>query len=119
MNILRFLDAIRGQITTTLAVSTRIGKQNRVTMFEQQTAVPCHAFTIVSDSMQQDHRIAVVVMWVDKPTLEFNSICGSNGHILQISAEISSHGCSNGLLMAQRKPMEFEAEVGNYNSSQN
>ena len=119
MDVIGFLYAIGGQFTAALAMAARIGKQHRIAMFQQQASVSRHAFTIVSDSMQQNYRIAVVVAWMDKPALERHSVSGSDRHILQFSAEISSHSCGNGLLMPQRKSMELEADIGYGDAGQN
>src|SRR5690348_5357791 len=99
MDVIGFLYAISGQFTAALAMPTRIGKQNRIAMLEQQSSVSRYAFTIVSDSVQQDYRIAVVVVGMDKPTFERHTVSGGDRHVLQLSTEISLDGCGNGLLM--------------------
>ena len=93
MNVIGFLYTIGGKFTAALAVPAGIRKQNRIAMFQQQMSVSGHAFTIVSNSVQQNYRIAVVVVWMDKPALERHSISGSDRYILQFSLEISSDGC--------------------------
>jgi len=119
MDVIRFLYAIGSQFTAALAMPARIRKQDRIAMFQQQMSVSRHAFTIVGDSVQQNYRIAVVIVWMDKPPLERHSIGGGDRHVLQLSAEIGLDRCSNGLLMAQRQAMEFEAQIGNDNAGQN
>ena len=119
MNIVGFLHAIGGQFTAALAVAARIRKQDRVAMFQQQLSISCHAFAIVGNPMQQNYGIAVVLAWMDEPTFERYAVSGDDRHILQFSAEISSHGGGDGRLMAQRKPMEFEARISDDDASQN
>lgn len=118
MNVVCFLHSIRGQFAATLAMAARIWKQNRIAVLEQQMSVPSHAFTIIGNSVQQDYGITVVGSGMNKPALERHPISCGNRHILQFSAEISSDGCSNGLLMPQRKTREFETEIGYDDASQ-
>src|SRR5438309_7165742 len=119
MNVIGLLYAIGGQFTAALAMPARIRKQDRIAMFQQQMSVTRHAFTIVGDSVQQNYRIAVVVTRMDKPALERHTVSAGDRHVLQFSAEISLDGCGNGLLMSQRKPMEFEADIGYGDADQN
>lgn len=119
MNIVRFLQSVSGKIAAALAMMARVWKQNRIAVLEQQMSVSCHAFTIVSNSMQQDSRITVVIARMNKPALQFCSISHRNRHVLQFRAEISSHRCGNGLLMAQRKAVEFKANIGYDDAGQN
>src|SRR5579864_168642 len=109
MNVIGFLYAIGGQLTAALAMAARIQKQDRIAVFQQQVSVSRYSFAVVGDSMQQNYRIAVVIVWMDKPALERRSISGGDRHVLQLSAEISFDRCGDGLLMPQGKPVEFEA----------
>ena len=119
MDVIGFLYAIGGQFTATLAVAARIREQDRIAVFQQQVSISRHAFTIVGDSVQQNYRIAVVIVRMDKPPLERHTVSGGDRHVLQCSAEISLDGYGNGLLMSQRKPMELEADIGYGDASQN
>lgn len=119
MNIIGFLHAICSKFTAALTMAARIWQQNRVTVFQQQVSVSRHSFAIVGNSVQQNYGIAVVVTWMDKPALERHSVSRGDRHILQLSAEISLHGCRDGLLMAQRKAMQLKAEIGYDNAGQN
>jgi len=119
MNIVGLLHAIGGQFPAALAMPPRIRKQNRVAVFQQQMPVSRHAFAIVGNAVQQDYGIAVVVAGMDEPAFEHHAVSGGDCHILQLSAEISSDDCRNGLLMAQREAMEFQAEIGDGDAGQN
>ena len=119
MNVVGFLHAIGGQFTAALAVAARVRKQDRITVFQQQASISGNAFAIVSNSVQQNYSIAVVVARMDKPALKHHSISRRDRHILQFSVEISLHGSGNGLPMSQRKAMEFEADIGYDDARQN
>jgi hypothetical protein len=82
-------------------------------------SVPRNAFTIISNSVQQNYRIAVVVAGMNEPTLERDSVSGGDRHFLQFSAEISSHGCGNRLPVSQRKALKFKTEIGYDDASEN
>ena len=103
MNVLCFLYAVRGQFATAFSMPARIRKQHCIAVFEQQMSVSGHAFAIIGNSMQKNYGIAVVITGMDIPALECRPISCGDRHILQFSVEISSDGCSNCLLMPQRK----------------
>ena len=119
MNVIGFLHTIRSQFAAALAMLACIWKQYRVAVFQQQMSVSRHAFAIVSNSVEQNHRIAIVVTRMDKPAFECHSISRLDRHFLQFSVEISSHGCGNGFLVTQRKAMKFQAEIGYDDACQN
>jgi len=100
MDIVRFLHSIGRQFPTALAMSPGIRQQDRIAVLQQQPSVTRHAFAIVSNSVEQDYRVAVVNPRVDIPTLEHRAIRGADADILQFSMEIVSHGGGNRLLVA-------------------
>ncbi len=112
MNVIGFLHTIRSQFAAALAMPARIRKQDSVAVFQQQMSVADHAFAIISNSVEQNHRVAIVVTRMDKPAFECHSISRLDRHFLQFSVEISSHHCNNGLAMQQGQTVEFQTEIG-------
>src|SRR5216684_1659731 len=112
MNIVGLFQPVRSKLTAALAMITRIRQQDSITMVHKNPGIAQHSFAIVSDSVRQQHHVAVVFMRADVPPFQHDSVGGPNTDILNLRLVMLLHVCHNLPPMRDRSMKQPETALG-------
>jgi hypothetical protein len=90
VNVVAFQKAVGGELTSTCAVGARIGEQDRESVSEEELGVSGHADTIVAESVEQHHGIAVAAMRMNGPGTERSGVRSGDGNTFEVRLEVLS-----------------------------
>lgn len=102
MQVVSFLDAIRGKLTATFAVSAGIRQQHGISMFQEQFGIAANTFAVVCDAVHQDNGVPVENFRAHIPALKHDGIGASNADVLKLSLKLLTNKIGSFLLVGKR-----------------
>jgi len=84
-DVVGLFDTVGHECSAAFTLRTGVRKQHGVAVRKQKFSIRAHALPVVTHTMQEDDRVAVVRCRADEPPLQLDAICRFYGDILELS----------------------------------
>src|SRR5436305_9125772 len=85
VEVIGFLYAVGGNLSSAFAVSAGIGKKHSVALVEEDRSVSGNTFTIVCNAVQQHNGLVIEILRTHIPALQHNRVGSVDTDLLQFS----------------------------------